>query len=490
MATATKPEVIIHPACKILPMVDDKEYKKIKTSIAAMQGLREKIKYIVDDQGRWVILAGRTRHKILNELKIFDPAKHMELAKFKPGQSLIQFVIDSDLMRRHMTPSQRNAVGTELEELLVKESAKRQKEGQQAGGKARWEEKNGTHEGNGKATPSKGPKKAATKGDESRTSRGQAAAMVGGSPRGITDAKMVKKHSPELAEAVKKGELTLNQAKKRVLADQRKAEMEKVAAAAAEKEQEFDSLVTLHVGDVVEQLRPIEAESADLAIADPPYNQGVNYGSGAAADKLDPIAYADWCLEWIEQCFRILKPNGSMFLISGKEHADLIAMKLRKAGFHRRAWITWYETFGQNMNSNFNATSRFIFYLVKNAKKFTFNPEAVKRFSKRQEMGDKRANPDGKLWDDVWMIPRLVGTAKERMPDFPTQLPEALVKPLVEVASKPGDTVLDLFSGSGTGLVCALTAEHGARTVIGFEKSKKYAEAAMVRAKATFAKLQ
>jgi len=64
---------------------------------------------------------------------------------------------------------------------------------------------------------------------------------------------------------------------------------------------------------------------------------------------------------------------------------------------------------------------------------------------------DKRANPDGKVMPDVWIdIPRLCGTHKERIPGFPTQLPEALVKRILLPVAEPGKLGIDPHCDSGT----------------------------------------
>lgn len=99
---------------------------------------------------------------------------------------------------------------------------------------------------------------------------------------------------------------------------------------------------------------------------------------------------------------------------------------------------------------------------VKDADHFVFNdyaPEIRWESDRQSKYGDSRANPDGKVWDDVWSInppiPRLTGTASERIPGPPTQLLLALLRPIVACASEPGDLVLDPFCGTGTtGAAC------------------------------------
>jgi hypothetical protein len=139
--------------------------------------------------------------------------------------------------------------------------------------------------------------------------------------------------------------------------------------------------------------------------------------------------------------------------------------------FHVRDVVTWYETFGVNNSAGnkFNATSRRLLPAVKDPDRFVFHASAVTRPSDRQEKyDDRRASPGGKIWDDVWEIPRLVGTAKERLPGFPTQLPLALLRPIIACCSDPGALVIDPFSGSGTtGAACV---ELG-RRYLGFEQN-------------------
>jgi DNA modification methylase len=86
------------------------------------------------------------------------------------------------------------------------------------------------------------------------------------------------------------------------------------------------------------------------------------------------------------------------------------------------------------------------------------------------------------VWDSVWginpPIARLVGNAKERLPGYPTQLPLALLNPIVGCASDPGDLVVDLFAGSGSLGEAALRQ---GRRFVGFELNKTFAEKARDR---------
>jgi site-specific DNA-methyltransferase (adenine-specific) len=233
---------------------------------------------------------------------------------------------------------------------------------------------------------------------------------------------------------------------------------------------------TILNGDCLQVLASLDRESVDLVVADPPYNIGIDYGQGRKADRRGD--YWMWCRKWIYLCDRVLKPNGSIWIISGQEHAAEIDLSLRLDNFSIRNRITWHETFGVYCRNKFGRTSRPIFYATKNAKTFTFNRDAVTVPSARQKYGDRRAAPGGKVMGDVWTISRVCGTFRERVRGVPTQLPEELVERIIAVSSNPGDAVLDPFAGSGT--TVAVASRMG-RKATGIELNPEYAEIARSR---------
>lgn len=227
----------------------------------------------------------------------------------------------------------------------------------------------------------------------------------------------------------------------------------------------------INVGDCVEVLRSIPRDSIDLVVTDPPYNVGVNYGRGAKADRRKD--YDLWCETWVGLCCRALRPSGSLWIISGQEHGADIDIAIQRAGMTMRNRICWFESFGVYCHRKFARTSRPIFYATKSRRGFTFNAAAVRVPSARAtKYGDRRAAPGGRIMDDVWPINRVCGTFRERVPGVPTQLPESLVRRIIEVSSNPGDTILDPFAGSGTTLA---VAKRLGRSGIGIELNADYA---------------
>jgi site-specific DNA-methyltransferase (adenine-specific) len=285
----------------------------------------------------------------------------------------------------------------------------------------------------------------------------------------------IRKEDPATFEEVRAGKVSPRKA-----ASRHRRRKKKAAAAAtlpAPPGDGDDPCWRVICGDCLAELPKVRAGSVRLAFADSPYNIGVDYGGGAKADRLPRQQYLDWCGEWMTAVARTLTADGSFWVLINDESAAEFKGLLESAGLQIRQWLIWYESFGVNHPDGFNRCHRHLFWAVKNPKRFVFHPEAVNRPSDRQERyNGKRADPDGKTWDSVWginpPIPRLTATCAERLEGFPTQLPLALLRPIIACASDAGDLVLDPFSGSATtGHACL---ELG-RGFLGIEQSEDFA---------------
>ena len=225
-------------------------------------------------------------------------------------------------------------------------------------------------------------------------------------------------------------------------------------------------------GDCIELLNGVKEPFVDLIFADPPFNIGYKY------DKYDDNVKADkyiaWTEDWMVACLNALKPDGSFYIAIGDDYAAHVRLIGDKLGLTMRNWIIWHYTFGQQTKAKFARAHTHIFYFVKNADSFTFNDSAVRVLSDRQKIyKDKRANPAGKLPDDVWNeFPRICGTFEERQGWHPCQMPESILARIIRASSNPNDLVLDPFSGSGTTAVTALKLD---RKYCGIDISEEYA---------------
>jgi DNA modification methylase len=269
----------------------------------------------------------------------------------------------------------------------------------------------------------------------------------------------------------------------------RRAEMEARAAEAARELPGYEDRWDIFEGDCVDILgKRSDKTKARLIFADPPYNIGIQYGDHYN-DSRPFDEFEESCRDWMVRASHCLTWDGSFWILIGWEWAHQLACLGTEIGLHLRQTLVWYEAFGVNTTRMFNRCSRALLWFTKHRETFVFNDHApeIRRPSDRQaKYNDPRANPDGKLWDDVWglnpPVPRVTGTSLERIPDFPTQLPLSLLRPIVACATEPGDIVIDPFCGSGSmGVACL---ELG-RKFLGIELSPTFANLARKRLQAT-----
>jgi site-specific DNA-methyltransferase (adenine-specific) len=243
-------------------------------------------------------------------------------------------------------------------------------------------------------------------------------------------------------------------------------------------------------GDCIKLLSDGPQGWVDLVFADPPFNIGYLYDGYQDQRKTDD--YLQFSKNWMTAVHHALKPTGSFFLAIGDEYAaDLCVIARRQIGFHLRNWIIWHYTFGQQTSRKFAKSHTHILYFTKDEKEFTFNPDSVRVASARQTTyADARANPKGKLPDDVWFlrpqetppeyfapdkdtwnVSRVCGTFREREGWHGCQMPLGVLDRIIQAASNPNDVVLDPFNGSGTTCVSAALLN---RKFVGIDQSEEY----------------
>lgn len=456
-------DLTLHPACEQVPRMRDDEWAKFLEDVK-QRGVLEPI--VVQRGG--VVLDGRHRleaAKARGDRNI--PGRFVELG----AKEQLEFIITSAVLRRHLTDDQRSILAARFREPLSKAAkADRSRRAGKTGGSGRPKENSLLTDVSHKLIPP-------------RNTRKEASQNFHVSERKIRSATEIEREDPQLAERVLNGDLTLPQAKQELRREQKRAEL-KAKAENVQETTATDPSWEVHHGDCI-QILPAIKDPARLIFADPPYNIGIDYGEGQAADRLSDADYLAWAEAWLVACRDRLTPDGSLWVLIGDEYAAEYAVLLKRLGLTIRSWIKWFEAFGVNCSRNFNRCSRHLFYCVRDPQQFVFHEDAVTRPSDRQtKYRDKRAATGGKLWDNIWgiepAIPRLTGTCNERIPDFPTQLPLALLEPIVQCASEPGDLIVDPFNGSGTTGAAAI--RHG-RCYVGIEKSTKFAELARLRLK-------
>lgn len=241
----------------------------------------------------------------------------------------------------------------------------------------------------------------------------------------------------------------------------------------------------VHLEDCVEFTRRLPNESVDLVIADPPYNIGKNFGNNHDSWPT-PGHWVAWCSEWLRECYRILKPTGSIFVYSIHNYHCYIQCHLYELGFSYRRMIIWhYENGWAGFNKTLSAHYEPLLWFSK-SKEYTYRiiREPYKSSERLKHTITKngkvwKPNPEGRMAGDVWRFPTLAGRRfREEKVDHPTQKPMALTNRIVEHFSNPGDLIFIPFAGSGSECV---SAKLNKRNFIATEINPDYVELAKKR---------
>ena len=239
-------------------------------------------------------------------------------------------------------------------------------------------------------------------------------------------------------------------------------------------------------GDTIDHLKSLPENSVDVIFADPPYNlQLENELSRPDSSKVDAVNddwdqfdsfkdYDNFSRLWLKEAQRILKPNGTIWVIGSYHNIFRIGYILQDLGYWILNDIIWQKA---NPMPNFKGT-RFtnahetIIWASKNknSKKYVFNYEAMKSLNENTQMRSD------------WFLP--ICNGHERLRDskgkkvHSTQKPESLLHRVIISSSNPGDIILDPFFGTGT---TGAVAKKLSRSFIGIERDNKYISHAQKR---------
>lgn len=231
---------------------------------------------------------------------------------------------------------------------------------------------------------------------------------------------------------------------------------------------------TVIQGDCLEVMKDIPDGSVDCIVTSPPYWKGFAYEAYFNSYK----QYLDWSRKWLKECKRVLAPNGTLYLnVINDSEITIRAFELMQIAtidlmYKLHDTIIWYRYNQQPANTDRQLTNQceYVFMLrhssagVKLDKKSAF--ENCPSLFKTKNVGN------------VWELPFNAGKEKSTFgkketsckwghSGFPIKLPETCIL----LSTKEGDTVLDLFAGSGTtGVACKNTN----RNFILIEKEPEY----------------
>lgn len=222
--------------------------------------------------------------------------------------------------------------------------------------------------------------------------------------------------------------------------------------------------------DCITGASKIEDNSIDLIICDPPFgisestfskyykrnNDNVISGYVEAPDDYDKFT-----LDWMTEAHRILKDDGSMYIVSGWTNLSSLYKAIEKLGLIEINHIIWKFNFGVNTKNKFVTSHYHILYLSKSKKaKRVFNTNC--RFTQL----DKDIDNGSLLYkdmEDVWVINKEYQQGKEKNAN---KLPNKLVEKMIEYSSNDDDIICDFFLGNFTTADCALRL---GRKFVGFE---------------------
>lgn len=190
-----------------------------------------------------------------------------------------------------------------------------------------------------------------------------------------------------------------------------------------------------------------EMKSVRMIFADPPDAIGLKYNT--YKDTLEPIEYYDFIRELIGGAMH--KCDVFWMSYNAKhtfEIGRIIAHTMSVCPKWQAKPFVQTFTFGQHNSNDCGNNHRPLVRLMKKSTKLY--PDAIRVPSWRQLNGDKRAAEGGKVPGDVFDFPRVTGNSKQRRKWCPTQLNEDLYERCIKLCCLPGETVCDLFAGSGT----------------------------------------
>ena len=236
--------------------------------------------------------------------------------------------------------------------------------------------------------------------------------------------------------------------------------------------------------DCIEAMRALPAASIDMIFADPPYNLqlggDLNRPDGSFVDavtddwdKFDSLsAYDAFTRAWLAEARRILKPNGTIWVIGSYHNIFKVGSAIQDLGFWILNDIIWRKA---NPMPNFkgtrftNAHETLIWASMGEKAKYTFNYRSMKTLNDELQMRSD------------WEFPICGGQErlkKNGVKVHPTQKPEALLYRVMLACTKPGDVILDPFFGTGT---TGAVAKRLRRHWIGIDREGTYIEAAQER---------
>lgn len=194
------------------------------------------------------------------------------------------------------------------------------------------------------------------------------------------------------------------------------------------------------------------SDHIDCIFADVPDNIGLKYDG--YKDKLSLDVYVAILGEWLRTF--VSKADTTWVSFNAKWMIEMGILTGRLLDTYEdldfKPCVQTF-TFGQNNQHDFGNNHRPLWRFRREYS--MFYPDQIRVESERQKMGDKRADPRGRVPGDHFDFPRVTGNSKQRRNWHPTQIHQGLVERCILSCTEEGDHVVDPFAGTGTTLrVC------------------------------------
>lgn len=213
---------------------------------------------------------------------------------------------------------------------------------------------------------------------------------------------------------------------------------------------------TLFQGDCMDAMAGLESESIDMVFADPPFNLDKLYAS-EMDDNLRTEHYLQWCEQWLDECIRLLKDGGALFIWNLPKWNTYLSTYLNRH-LNFRHWIAVDMKYSLPLPSKLYPSHYSLLYYVKGPRPKTFHADRLPMdvcpecFTDLKDYGGykDKMNPLGVSLCDVWNDIPIVRHAKYKKRKEANELSVKLLDRVIEMSTNEGDTVFDPFGGSGT----------------------------------------
>lgn len=254
----------------------------------------------------------------------------------------------------------------------------------------------------------------------------------------------------------------------------------------------------LRLGDSVEELKKIEDNTIDLIITSPPYaDQRKNTYGG-----IHPSKYVEWFLPISYELLRILKPSGTFILnikekvVNGERSTYVLELilEMRKQGWLWTEEFIWHKKncYPGKWPNRFRDAWERLLQFNKNRKFNMYQEEVMVPMGDWAKTRLKKLNETDKRRDESRVgsgFGKNISNWVNRDKAYPTNVihlatecsnkkhsaafPEGLPEWFIKLFTKPGDTILDPFMGSGT---TNIVSKKMFRNSIGIDINEEYYE--------------